>query len=84
LHSDGQRAQLQQIIEDPALDKYVLRCSHRYGAYGAVGFCIVQQLDEELRVNDFMLSWRVQGMLIEQALFSHQLERHNRHAAEAL
>jgi FkbH-like protein len=36
------RAQLQQIIKNPVLDKYVLRCSDRYGAYGAVGFCIVQ------------------------------------------
>jgi FkbH-like protein len=78
------RAQLQEIITDSALEKYVLRCSDRYGAYGAVGFCIVQELPNELRVNDFMLSCRVQGKFIEQALFAHLLESHNWHAAEAL
>jgi FkbH-like protein len=78
------RAQLEQIIENSALDKYVLRCSDRYGAYGAVGFCIVQELERELRVNDFMLSCRVQGKYIEQALFSHLCQLHNRHAAEVL
>jgi FkbH-like protein len=78
------RADLQKIIADPALDKYVLRCSDRYGAYGAVGFCIVQELPGELRVHDFMLSCRVQGKFIEQALFAHLLDSHNRHAAQAL
>jgi FkbH-like protein len=78
------RAQLEQIINNPALKKYVLRCSDRYGAYGTVGFCIVQELQQELRINDFMLSCRVQGKFIEQALFSHLFERHNRHGAEAI
>lgn len=78
------REQLQQIIKNPALDKYVLRCSDRYGAYGAVGFCMVQALEPELRVNDFMLSCRVQGKFVEQAFFSHLFEHHNRYAAQAL
>jgi FkbH-like protein len=78
------RTQLQEIINSPALDKYVLRCSDRYGAYGTVGFCIIQELERELRVSDFMLSCRVQGKFVEQALFSHLFERHNRHVAQAL
>jgi FkbH-like protein len=78
------RDQLQQIIKNPALDKYVLRCSDRYGAYGAVGFCIVQEMEPELRIHDFMLSCRVQGKFVEQALFSHLLEHHNRYAAPAI
>ncbi len=78
------RAQLQQIINDPGLEKYVLRCSDRFGDYGAVGFCIVQQTERELRINDFMLSCRVQGKFIEQALFSHLLRFHNRYASQTL
>jgi FkbH-like protein len=78
------RAQLDQLIEEPAFDKYVLRCSDRYGAYGTVGFCIVQQEQKELRINDFMLSCRVQGKFIEQALFSHLLEHHNLHGTRAI
>jgi len=78
------RNQLQQIINNPALAKYVLRCSDRYGAYGAVGFCIVQEMNPELHLNDFMLSCRVQGKFIEQALFSHLFRHHNQPAAQAV
>jgi FkbH-like protein len=78
------RAQLQQIIDDSRLEKYVLRCADRYGNYGAVGFCIVQQMEQQLRINDLMLSCRVQGKFIEQALFSHLFRFHNRYAARTL
>ncbi len=78
------RAQLQEIIKNPGLDKYVLRCSDRYGAYGAIGFCIVEQAQRELHVIDFMVSCRVQGKFIEQAFFSHLLQHHNKIGAEAL
>jgi FkbH-like protein len=78
------RAQLEQVILDPALEKYVLRCSDKYGAYGTVGFCIVRQQQTQLQIIDFMLSCRVQGKFIEQGLFSHLFEHHNRHAAPAI
>lgn len=69
--------QLAEVLRNPELDKYVLKCSDRYGDYGTVGFSLVRPLAEELRVEDFMLSCRVQGKMIEQAFFAHLQEHHN-------
>lgn len=68
---------LAPILQDPGLEKFVLACSDRYGDYGTVGFSIVRQERSEIRIEDFMLSCRVQGKLIEQAFFQHLLEHHN-------
>lgn len=70
------REELAQVLTDPALDKYVLRCSDRYGGYGTVGFCVVRAAPE-LEVLDFMLSCRVQGRMVEQAFLGHLLTHHN-------
>lgn len=60
---------VQAILADTGLEKYVLECSDRYGSYGIVGFCIAERTGRRVRVADFMLSCRVQGKFIEQALF---------------
>jgi FkbH-like protein len=53
----------------------VIECSDRFGSYGTVGFCMAhfEQTDGAPRVvvDDFMLSCRVQGKFIEQALIHH-------------
>ena len=58
------------LLADPCLDKLVLRCRDRYGDYGIVGFCLTSFGAGEIRVHDLMLSCRVQGKFIEEALFA--------------
>jgi FkbH-like protein len=78
------RAQLEEVIANPLLDKYVVKCADRYGSYGTVGFCLAEKADDALRIIDFMLSCRVQGKFIEQALFGHLLNHHNRNRARTV
>jgi FkbH-like protein len=63
------RTEIAAILAAPSREKYVLRCSDRYGSYGTVGFGLVDRSSEEIRVLDFMLSCRVQNKFIEQAFF---------------
>jgi FkbH-like protein len=78
------REELNEIIANPTLGKYVLRVSDKYGTYGTVGFCLVKDKPDTVEVLDFMLSCRVQSKFIEQALFSHLLEHHNPGGAKAI
>jgi FkbH-like protein len=78
------RPALDEIINDQSMEKYVLRCADKYGSYGTVGFCLVRHTAELVQVSDLMLSCRVQGKFIEQALFSHLLEHHNEQQARAI
>ena len=66
-----QRNEILPILADEEVEKYVLRCADNYGSYGAVGFCIARAEEDEIRVEDFMLSCRVQGRFIEQAFFNY-------------
>jgi FkbH-like protein len=65
------RSEILPILADDELAKYVLRCTDNYGSYGAVGFCITRSVGREIRIEDFMLSCRVQGRFIEQAFFNY-------------
>lgn len=65
------RTEILPILADNEVSKYVLRCADNYGSYGAVGFCLVRFSHDEIRVEDFMLSCRVQGRFIEQAFFNY-------------
>lgn len=67
---------LAKVVADHALEKYVLTCSDRFGSYGKVGFCLVRRTPDEVVVEDFMLSCRVQGKFLEQALFAELARRH--------
>ena len=74
------REEIRAIIDDPARSKFVISCSDRFGSYGKVGFCIVRFASDRIVVDDFMLSCRVQGKLVEQAVFSHLLSLHQEKA----
>jgi len=76
--------ELVTILEDRTAEKFVLKCSDRYGGYGTVGFGIVRRGADEIRIEDFMLSCRIQGKLIEQAFFQHLQEHHNQNRASRL
>ena len=78
------RAQLDDILANPRLEKYVLTSSDKYGTYGTVGFSIVEQGSGIVQIRDFMLSCRVQGKFIEQGFFHHLMEHHNPKAATRL
>lgn len=78
------RDQLQDILQDPLLEKFVLKSRDKYGSYGTVGFCIVERAPRAICVRDFMLSCRVQGKYLEKAFFGHLMERHNPEGAENL
>ena len=78
------RDQLNQILADEQLEKYVLRSSDNYGSYGTVGFSIANHRGDTMQIRDFMLSCRVQGKFIEQAFFHHLVKHHNSQNAKAL
>jgi FkbH-like protein len=63
------REEVAAMLADEAIDRFVLACEDKFGSYGTIGFCVVRRAAEEIRVEDFMLSCRVQGKLIESALF---------------
>ncbi len=71
------RPEIASLLADQDLEKYVLRCSDKYGSYGTVGLGLVRRQGQEIRVEEFMLSCRVQGRLIEQAFFHYLSERSN-------
>lgn len=71
------RNELYDVLDNNELEKYVLKCSDRYGSYGTIGFSIVRPTPAALRVEDFMVSCRVQGKFLEQAFFDHLLQHHN-------
>lgn len=69
------RAELDPILRDPNLERYVIICSDRYGSYGIVGFCLARRSSDSVHIDDLMLSCRVQGKLIEKALLHHLCSR---------
>ena len=78
------RSQLEELLANPQLGKYVIKCRDKFGSYGTVGFSIVERHPGALYIRDFMLSCRVQGKFIEQAFFSHLYEHHNPDRAAVL
>jgi FkbH-like protein len=68
------REEITAILADPARERYVIECEDKFGSYGTVGFCLAarepaaQPGHDRLVIQDFMLSCRVQGKFIEQAL----------------
>lgn len=65
--------QLREIMGSDSLESYVIACSDRFGAYGIVGFAVV-----DLRIPrllDLMFSCRIQGKRAEHAVLSFLLKR---------
>jgi FkbH-like protein len=79
-----EREQLRKTLQDPALDKYILHCSDRFGSYGLIGFGMARRSPDAIEVQDLMLSCRVQGRFVEQAFFSHLQSHHNQAGARWL
>ena len=64
------REQLCHSLVSDDRTAYVLVCSDKYGSYGTVGLGLVTTGDEVLRIEELMLSCRVQGKCLEQAFFA--------------
>jgi FkbH-like protein len=73
-------AQLQAILADPRVDTYILDCEDRFGSYGTIGFCTVQNLSNCL--TDLMFSCRIQAKRIEHAFLSFLLHRYRQRSKE--
>ncbi len=71
------REHLRTILDDSNVDKYVLGCADKFGAYGLIGFGMVRRQEGFLEIQDLMLSCRIQGKLVEQAFFDHLERCHN-------
>jgi FkbH-like protein len=65
------RDELLKLFQDPLLERYVLVCEDKFGQYGTIGFCMARNDGATVHIEDLMLSCRVQGKLIESALFAH-------------
>ena len=74
------RDQIQAVLDDRQISKFMLHCSDKFGSYGMVGIGMVVADGTTLRVKDFMLSCRVQGKFVEQAFFD-WVARHPRFPA---
>jgi FkbH-like protein len=67
--------EVEALLADRTREKYIVRCRDRYGDYGIVGFCLAVREGGGVRIQDLMLSCRVQGKFVEQALFAHLARR---------
>ena len=70
-------------------ERHVVACRDKFGGYGTVGFCLSSREPaegggENVVVEDFMLSCRVQGKFIEQALFWRLAEGPGKSPAKAV
>jgi len=63
------REEIAEILRDTARERFVVDVRDKFGSYGTVGFCLAGWSSDLLIIEDFMLSCRVQGKFIEQALF---------------
>lgn len=76
------REEIEAILRDPSRERQVIIVSDKFGDYGTVGFCLSSVIDTpegaELVIEDFMLSCRVQGKFIEQALIAELIRRAGR------
>jgi FkbH-like protein len=65
---------LEALMENHDLDTYVIDCEDRFGAYGVVGFSIVDH--REPRMTDLMFSCRVQSKRVEHAFLAHIIRKY--------
>jgi FkbH-like protein len=68
------RSVLKQILSTSYLDTYVLDVEDRFGAYGVVGFCIVDR--RVPLMTDLMFSCRIQSKRVEHAFLSHIIRKY--------
>jgi FkbH-like protein len=65
---------LRGILFTPHLDTFVLRCGDRFGSYGVIGFCIVD--NREPRMTDLMFSCRIQSKRVEYAFLAYIIPKY--------
>lgn len=68
------RQQVEAIISNEMLDKYVLSASDRFGEYGIIGFAVVDR--SGLVVTDMMFSCRIQMKRIEHAFLCYLMNKY--------
>jgi FkbH-like protein len=76
------RDALEALLRDPAYEAYAMACEDRFGAYGIIGFALVER--QTPRLVDLALSCRVQAKRVEHAFLSFLLARQRERGAEAL
>jgi FkbH-like protein len=69
------RQQVEELLTNDAVDTYVIDCVDQFGAYGTVGFCLVDR--SEARMIDLMFSCRVQAKRVEHAFLAFLLRKYN-------
>jgi FkbH-like protein len=74
------REDVELLLAGSKFERWVIDCADRYGSYGTVGFCLASERDGGVRVEDLMLSCRVQGKHIERALLHCLAQRGGRNA----
>ncbi len=62
------RDELETLLTCPAETTYVLSCADRFGDYGIIGFCVLNESTHG--VESFFMSCRVQRKFVENAFFS--------------
>ncbi|MFT5527875.1 MAG: FkbH-like protein [Pirellulaceae bacterium] len=77
-----ERGTLQEILEDANRKVRVLDCSDRFGDYGTVGFCMIDEARRTLI--DLVCSCRVQAKRIEHALLTNVLQHYMSESPEDL
>jgi FkbH-like protein len=68
------RGVLKQILSTSYLDTYVLEVEDRFGTYGVVGFCIVD--NRVPLMTDLMFSCRIQSKRIEHAFLAYLIQKY--------
>lgn len=71
------REEIQPLLDDKATDKWLLECWDNFGSYGIVGCGVISRGLGAVKIEDFMLSCRVQGKFVEQAFFEAVLRDQN-------
>lgn len=69
-----EKSVLEEILDKPYLDTYVLEVEDRFGSYGIVGFCIVD--NRVPLMTDLMFSCRVQSKRVEHAFLAYLIQKY--------
>jgi FkbH-like protein len=65
---------LERILSTPHIDTYVLEVEDRFGSYGVVGFCVVD--NRVPLMTDLMFSCRIQSKRVEHAFMSFLIRKY--------
>ncbi len=69
------RSEPSELLEQADVEGWVVDVSDRFGPYGSVGLLLLDSGGDELEIDTMLLSCRVLGRGVEQALLAHASER---------